>query len=146
VPIQQLIGIATMALLPVLAVIGYLDERWATHRTTVGAVEATVEYPTQFRAKLKRPMTVEIANGSGATLDAVDVAFDVDYLERFAGVTLTPAPRDAYTVSFTSVAPGERRRIELDFEGDRVGRHDGRIVIRVANRAATVAIQTTVLP
>jgi hypothetical protein len=146
VPVLQLAGIATMALVPVLAAIGYLDERWATHRTTVGAVEATVEYPTQFRAKLRRPMTVEIANGSGATIDGVDVAFDVDYLRQFAGVTVMPTPRDAYTVSFASVAPGERRRIELDFEGDRVGRHHGRIVIRVANRAATVPVQTTVLP
>jgi hypothetical protein len=142
----QLFGIATMALVPVLAVIGYLDERWATHRTTVGAVEATVEYPTQFRAKLRRPMSVEIANGSGAAVAGVEVAFDVDYLQQFAGVTMTPAPRDAYTVSFTSVEPGERRRIVLHFEGDRVGRHDGRIVIRVANRAATVPVQTTVLP
>ena len=145
-PLPQLVGVAAMALVPVLAALGNLDERWATHRTVIGAVDATVEYPTRFRAKLTRPMTIHVINRSNATLDRIDVTFGSDYLERFTSVRLTPPPRDALTVSFAPVPAGEHRRIHLDFEADRVGRHEGRIVIRAGNRAGTVPVRTTVLP
>jgi hypothetical protein len=142
----QLIGFPIIALIPILAAAGMFGEKWATAEAESARFWTQVEYPARFRAKLTKPMTVAIENRSAQFLDTVDVVFDSSYVERFAAVSFIPSPREAYIVSVIGVQPGEMRRVQMQLEGELVGRHAGRIVVRAREDSATMTIRTTVFP
>lgn len=142
----QLIGFPVLALIPVLAVAGVFGEHWTSTRGEGSHLRAQVEYPDRLRAKLSKPLMVSVENRSTATLDTVDVAFDSAYVERFTAVNFIPSARGAYVVSLIDVRPGETQRVHLELEGDRVGRHQGRVVIRGRGDSAVVRISTIVFP
>jgi len=143
----QLIGLPVLALIPLLAIGGVFGEHWASAEADGGGrIRVHIDYPERLRAKLTRPMTVSIENRSAETIPTVEVTFDSAYVERFGAVTFTPPPHDAYVVSLTDVKPGEHRRVHLEFEGDRFGRHPGRVVVRAGADSAVVAVHTMVFP
>jgi len=142
----QLIGFPALALIPLLAILGVFGEHWATAVAEGGPVRMHVEFPARLRAKLTKPMTVSIENRSAETLAKVEVEFDSAYVERFAAIDFTPPPHDAYVVFLTDVKPGEHRRVHVEFEGDQVGKHAGRVVARAGGDSAVAVVHTIVFP
>jgi hypothetical protein len=142
----QLIGVPLLALIPLLAIFGAFGERWETQIADRGALHTVVEFPDRFRAKLSKPISVLVENRSAMTLDSVEVAFDSSYVERFAGVSFLPDVRHAYTVVLHDVKPGETQRVHVELEGDRAGRHRGRVVVRSGGDSSVVSIHTIVFP
>jgi hypothetical protein len=142
----QLIGITVIALIPILAAAGVFGERWAKAEATSSRLRAQVEYPSRLRAKLSKPMTVSIENRTTEPMDTVEVAFDSAYVDRFTGANFVPSPDEAYVIPLTDVKPGETRRVHVEFEGDIVGRHSGRIVVRARGDSAAVVVRTIVFP
>jgi hypothetical protein len=141
-----LVGFPLIALIPALAMAGVFGERWATAEAAGTRVRARVEFPSRFRARVSKPMIVTIENRSAASIDTVDVVFDSAYVERFASINFVPEPRAAYVVSVTDVKPGEMRRVHLELEGDLVGRHTGRILVRTRDDSTALVVRTTVFP
>jgi hypothetical protein len=142
----QLVGFPIIAIIPLLALGGVFGERWATSENTSGPLAVSVEYPSRFRARLSKPLVVRIENRSDAPLDSVEVAFDSSYVENFANAGFIPEARQAYVVVLDAVRAGETRRVQLQLEGESMGAHDGRVVVRARNDSAAVAFRTTVFP
>lgn len=89
---------------------------------------------------------MRIENRSGEQLDNVEVAFDPGYVESFANAAFIPEPREAYVVDLNAVKAGETRRVQLQLQGENIGTHHGRVVVRMRNDSAVVAVRTTVFP
>ena len=142
----QLIGLPALALIPVLALLGFFGEHWETSAADGAHVHARVEYPDRFRARLTKPITVTIENRSRSPYDSVEVSFDSAYVGRFRAVNIMPSPTEAYVVSITDVKPGETKRVHMELDADQVGRHSGRVVVRARGDSAVIPIRTTVFP
>jgi hypothetical protein len=142
----QLIGLPIMALLPILALAGVFGERWKTGEAASERLRVRVEYPTRFRARISKPLTVSVENTSSETLESVEVEFDHSYLGNFSSVSFKPDGRDAYTVSLDGLRPHEPRHIHVELEAENFGRHKGSIIVRTDGHSVSVPIQTTVFP
>jgi hypothetical protein len=142
----QMIGIPVLALIPVLAMTGLFGESWTSGRAQSSSVGVLVEYPSRFRARLSKPINVVVENRSTQVLDTVEVSFDSTFVDRFPAIVFVPEPRDAYVVSLEDLQPGERRRVHVEIDGDRAGRHQGRVVVRAGADSAAVELRTLVFP
>lgn len=142
----QLIGIPLLALIPVLAMAGVFGESWTSTSARSVALGVLVEYPSRFRARLSKPISVVVENRSAAVLDTVEVSFDSTFVNRFPAIVFVPEPLDAYVVSLTNLKPGEQRRVRVEIDGDRAGRHRGRVVVRARGDSAAVELRTMVFP
>jgi hypothetical protein len=143
---MQLIGVPLLALIPLLAVLDVFGERWDTRVVDGSTLRTAIEFPDRFRAKLSRPITVSVQNRSQQLLDTVAVSFDSTYIERFTAVSFLPDIDDSYVVKLTAVRPGETRRVHLELDGDQVGRHRGRVIVRTGSDSSVVGIHTIVFP
>lgn len=142
----QLIGAPILALIPILAMAGLFGESWTSGSARGASVGLRVEYPTRFRSRLSKPISVVVENHSTDVLDTVEVSFDSTFVDRFPAIVFVPAPRDAYVVSLANVKPQEERRVHVEIDGDRVGRHRGRVVARTRDDSAAVELRTIVFP
>ena len=142
----QLIGIPLLALIPVLAMTGLFGESWTTGSAQSAALGIRVEYPSRFRARLSKPISVVVENRSTEVLDTVEVSFDSTFVDRFPAIVFVPEPLDAYVVSLANLKPGEQRRVHVEIDGDRAGRHRGRVVARARGDSAAVELRTMVFP
>jgi hypothetical protein len=142
----QLIGIPLLAVIPALAMAGVFGESWTSASARGTALGVLVEYPSRFRARLSKPISVVVENRSTEVLDTVEVSFDSTFVDRFPAIVFVPEPMDAYVVSLANLTPGEQRRIHVEIDGDRAGRHRGRVVVRARGDSAAVELRTTVFP
>lgn len=142
----QLIGVPLLALIPLLAILGTFGEHWDTRVADGGTLRTVIEFPDRFRAKLSKPITVFVENRSQQPLDTVEVAFDAEYIERFTAVSFLPDVEESYVVRLLDVRPGETRRVHLELDGDQVGGHHGRVVVRSGTDSSVVGIHTIVFP
>ena len=142
----QLIGLPALALIPVLAMAGVFGESWTSKGAESPALQVLVDHPSRFRARLSKPLAVLVHNRSGTSLDTVRVTFDSTYMDRFTGISFVPDADEAYVVSLTDVKPGERRRVQLEIDGGRMGRHSGRVVVSTRSDTTVVPLRTMVLP
>lgn len=142
----QLIGMPLLALLPVLAMVGLFGESWTSATATSASLGLVVQYPTRVRATLSKPITVVVENRAATVLDTVEVSFDSTLVGRFRAIGFVPEPRDAYVVPLANVQPRERRRVHVEIEGDRIGRHRGRVVVRTRGDSTAVELRTIVFP
>jgi hypothetical protein len=143
---KQRIGIPLMTLVPLLALFGAFGERSATVAATSPSLAVSVRYPVRFRYRQTEPLAITVRNRSSRTIDTIDVSLDTAYMTRFANVRITPEPRTAFTVELTAVKPGEQRLVVAELEGERYGRHRGRIVAAAPNDSAVVTMRTLVFP
>jgi hypothetical protein len=142
----QMIGMPIIALVPLLAMLGMFGERWNSEQASGTRLSATVEYPTRFRAKLGKPLTVHVENRSATAIDSVELEIDSSYVEQFAVTNFVPSPHDAHVVALGSIPPGEARRVRIELEGTRSGRHRGRVVVRAPGDSVSFALTTIVFP
>jgi hypothetical protein len=142
----QLIGVPLLGLIPMLAIFGVFGEHWDSRVADGATLRTTIEFPDRFRSRLSRPITVLVENRSGRLLDTVAVTFDAAYIERFTAVNFLPDVEDSYVVKLKDVRPGQTRRVHLELEGDQVGRHTGRVLVRSGTDSSMIGIHTIVFP
>lgn len=143
---KQRIGIPLLALIPVLALLGVFGERSTTVQARSASLAASVQYPVRFRYRQTEALQIVVRNISPRVIDTIEVSIDTAYLTRFTGVRLTPEPKTAFMVQLTGVKPGEQRLVASELQGERYGRHHGRIVVSTPNDSLVVNVRTLVFP
>lgn len=147
IPPHRAVGLALIALVPVLALIGLFGERWSTSDIAGGAVAVQVEYPTRYHYKMLNSITATVTNRSARPIDTVVVRLDSAYALRFSTVVFTPAAERAYAVPLTDVAPGEARLVVIELQGERYGRHTGSLRFEsTTGDTLAVPLRTVIFP
>lgn len=123
----NLIGLALLSTIVVLAAFGVFGESRGTTSARIASLELFVQYPTAFRYKQINPLHVTVVNRSGSVIDTLTVALDPTYVARFSDVTLTPAPSRPWEVELIGVQPGETRRLHVTLQAEKYGRHAGTV-------------------
>jgi hypothetical protein len=144
--VRQLAGVAVLALLPVVALTGWLDERTVVERQETAALALEVEYPGRTRESRRSVLRVAVTNRSAEVTDVV-VMLPEAYLEGFSTGSVQPGPVEAGAVRFRGMGPGEERGVQLELTAERFGRWQGTL------RAATstgdrldAPVRTLILP
>jgi hypothetical protein len=143
----QLPGLVLLALIPVLALAGAFGESHADAEARAGAIAVRVHHPSRLRFEQITTMDILVTNAGAVRFDTLVVSIDTTYLSRFSGVTLTPSATAPFDVELTDVAPGESRRVHVEMDAMRAGRHRG--MVRVSGGGAdtaTLDIATIVFP
>ena len=147
IPAHRAVGLALIALVPVLAVLGVFGERRNTADAAAGAVAVQVEYPTRYRYEMLNSITATVTNRSARLIDTVVVRLDSAYTLRFSAVVFTPAAERAFAVPLTDLAPGETRLVEIELQGERYGRHSGDLHFEsTTGDTLVVPLRTVIFP
>jgi len=128
---MHLLGMAVVALFPLLAVFGVFGVGSATTSTASENVAATVRHPTVQRFKVRQPLRITLRNIGARTLPDVELTLTTPYVFSFADVALTPGPEriddETYVFTLSDVAPGESRTIAAEMQAQLYWRHDGKV-------------------
>ncbi len=143
----QWIGVPVFLLIPVFAFLGVLGEltRRVDARTVDLAIE--LEYPRTHRYKLVRTIELTVTNITTLALDTVAIDLDTSYAAGFATRSAIPAFDRVYGLDLIHLAPGETRRVRIDFEGLDYGRREGHLsVTSGAADTAWIPLRTFIFP
>jgi len=147
IPAFRAIGMAVIALFPVLAVAGVFGESWNTTTAHGATIVVDVEFPTRYRYKMLNSITATITNRFPRTIDTVTVRLDTAYALRFSTVVFTPSAQDAYSVPLTALASGESRLVVIELQGERYGRHAGRLRVEsTSGDTLAVRVHSLIFP
>jgi hypothetical protein len=92
-------------------------------------------------------INTSVTNRSTRPIDTITVRLDSSYALRFSTVVFTPAAERAFEVPLTDVAPGETRLVVMEIQGERYGRHRGRLHIETPNGdTLAIPISTMIFP
>ena len=142
--VYQWIGLAVLAVLPVLAGAGVLGESFRTQRLTAGAIDVAVTYSSRLRYWQVNQIEVQVRNTSATALDTVRVSLDSAFALRFANVVSQPGFDSPFEVA-VDIPPRQARVILIEIRADRYGRHSGLLTISAAD-TARVPLAITVFP
>lgn len=147
IPRSRAIGLVVILAVPVLALAGVFGESWDRVAADGPNVSARIEFPTRFRYKMLNSITASVTNRSARPIDTIVVRLDSSYALRFSTVVFTPAAERAYEAPLTDVPPGETRLMVIEIQGERYGRHTGRLHIESTNGdTLAIPIQTVIFP
>lgn len=126
---HQWIGLALLAVLPILALMGLFGETWETEVARGRGLDVVVGYPDRYRYKQVNSLEVELRSTSGQPLDTLAVALDTAFVRRFSGVSANPPFIRPFVSHVTDLEPGESRLVVIELQGERYGRHEGVLTV-----------------
>jgi len=142
----QLIGLAFIAAVPILAVAGIFGMSRAEVAGRGGGLELTVRYVEHLRFGQTHNVEIVVTNAGTRAIDTLTVAMDPSYLRGFTDATWTPSPARAYEVDRADVEAGESRLVVVTLRADRDGRHTGAVTATAGGDTARVVLRTFIFP
>lgn len=141
----QWAGVPLLALVPALAVAGVFDDRSVVVEREVGALSVRAELPQGVRQNRSGIVEIELANDGDVPASA-EVAISPEYLDACIEIDMTPAPHRAWASRVDAIAPGQRARVRLEFQGERAGLHQGVIRVHEGRDEIRIPLRTFVFP
>ena len=152
----QLIGLALIVSLPVLALAGVFGISTQQATAFDEALGVTVEYPARHRYKVRQPLDITITNVSEADLARVEIGLTTNYIDAFSDVAFTPAPdhidaRDHVFV-IAGLDAGETRSITAEMQAQVYGPTTGHVTWTATTDSGEVVstgeleLRTTIWP
>lgn len=125
----QVPGLVLLMLIPILALAGVFGESHANAEARAGAIAVAIAHPARLRFEQISTMDVVVTNAGTTAIDTILVSIDPSWLSRFSGVTITPSASSVFGVELTDVAAGESRRVHVEMDAMRPGRHRGTVTV-----------------
>lgn len=146
-PLFRAIGMALVALVPLLALAGVFGERRTTETVDGRDITVRAAFPTRLKYEMLQSIAITVHNRSERSIDTVTVRLDSAYVLRFSGVTFIPDVDQAYAVRLAGVMPGESRLVAVEIQGQRYGRHAGPLHVETTSGdSLSIPLHTLVLP
>lgn len=146
-PLFRAIGMALVALVPLLALAGVFGERRTTETVDGRDITVRAAFPTRLKYEMLQSIAITVHNRSERSIDTVTVRLDSAHVLRFSGVTFIPDVDQAYAVRLAGVMPGESRLVAVEIQGQRYGRHSGPLHVETTSGdSLSIPLHTLVLP
>jgi hypothetical protein len=147
----QLIGIALLALLPLLALFGFFDANHTTERASNGEVALQVEYASLHQYRMREEMMVTVTNLSQQSPITINISFERGFIDHFTEITFVPdietVSTDGFDVQLSEVASGETRMVYVELKGQQLWRRTGVISASIdGGQPVSVTVRTWILP
>jgi hypothetical protein len=142
----QLVGLAFIVGIPILALAGVFGMSRAEVAARDGGLELTVRYVDRLRFGQTYNLEILVTNVGRQAFDTLTVSIDPAYLHGFINATWTPSPTQAHKVDLAGPRPGEGRLIVIALRADRYGRHTGAVAATAGGDTARVVLSTLVFP
>lgn len=150
-PGSQIAGLILLLILPTLAIAGVFGQSFDTAAASGSEVSLSASYPSRLRFRQDSHLQITVQNTGQQTLTTVAVQVERGYLDAFSKIAFRPAVTEAtdsaYVVEVRDLAPGASQAIAVEFQGEKYGRHSGRIWVTIQERtAAEVTLASLVYP
>lgn len=147
---HQIIGMAVIILIPVLALFGLFGETRGKIKASSDDFSIEVEYPERFRYKTIQALDITVENTSEVSQIAT-VTIDKDYISRFSNVTFSPQPKNvtdkAYIFEVGPISPRDKEVIAGEVQAEQYGRFEGVVGAGLGTTTtSTVTLTTISLP
>jgi hypothetical protein len=143
----QVVGLTVLAVLPLLALLGLLDQKLAVEVRATPTLEVQVEHPTRIRTTRETSMRVETRNRSGEPLEGVYVRLPDDRLRGFAVTRLVPGVSAVGRIDLPPLEPGEARVVRIGLKAERIGWHPDSIrIVSAAGDDIGIPLRSFILP
>lgn len=131
----------------VLALLGFFGRSQRSASAQSADLALSVDYPSRLRYEQLSPLVLLVSNASAQVLDTLTVHFDPAYLSQFSQIEMVPSADRPWEVELLDVKPGETRRISMELQGDRYGRHSGTVSAGAQNvDSVSVRISSFIFP
>jgi hypothetical protein len=146
-PLIEAIGMAILAILPILALFGIFEPKPTRVELSNQDLKAEITYPTRLRYKLKESLEVKVTNASQQAVDEINVAIDEEYLKGFSP-KFHPVPQaDVGVMKLRDIGPGETAVARVELEAEEYGTHRGAATVSQAGMdVIATSISTFVIP
>lgn len=149
--LKQICSILFILLIPLLALIGVFGPESKQLSIDGVNVNMQIEYPAMTRNGLPTKFQISLLNKSAQDLTMLRAIIDRSYLKNFNGVRSTPEIKeinnDNYVITFPNIPAGETRRLLIDLQPQRIGRHKGTIIISDGESdIIDLSMHTVILP
>jgi hypothetical protein len=143
----QKVGLPLLVLVPVLAMGGLFGESTDTTDLVTQTLLVEIDYPTRLRYRTSGEMVIRVTNRSTEALDSLIVTIDPAYLSGFSDVNFIPDVDRAFAWDLLGLAPGEERRIVIEYSARDYWNRKGRVSVSgVDIDSATLPVTTFVFP
>lgn len=144
---RHLVGLALLAILPLIAAFGLLSTGIQVARESTPAFDVVVEYPSRVRATHRASLRVVASARAGHVVDGLGVSIAPDYLANFAVHDATPDRTAPGEVELPVLGPGDVASVLVDLEAVRFGLHRGTVRVGAPDGdTLAIAIRTFILP
>lgn len=147
---NQIVGIALLIALIVVALAGVFGPTTGEVAAANGDVALTVDYPVRWRSKASHTVAVEVTNTSARVLPRVEVAFDRSYFETYAATRFEPdlayVTDEAFVIELRDVRAGETRLVTTEIAARAYGSRSGTVAASNEDATARVQVQSIVFP
>lgn len=148
---EQLIGIPLLMVLPILGMLGVFGETFTQDHAENAQLALEIDYPARERYKMIGNLNVTVTNLTEQAPVTVTVTFDRSYIGGFSTVTFTPSAAritdDVYVVELTELEAGATQRIEVELQGEKYWRHEGKVTAALpAGEPVQLSVSTIVFP
>lgn len=127
---QQAVGLALLAVGPIAALAGAIDEHEQTTTRAVGPLAVRVAHVDRVRQNRTGRVALELRHDGDEPV-AVEVAISPEYFEGAHAVQTAPPPVRAWMTQLPRVEPGDRTRVEVEYEAEHPGWYEGTLRLRV---------------
>lgn len=141
----RITGVFLLMLLPVLALLGQLDESRRSGEASSAALLLRVDYPRQVRADEEMEIRAAVTRTGGVS-SGVLLRLEGDYLEAMELLGTEPPPRSLGEILWEEIAPGETREARLRVRARAMGPARGAVRASAPGEELRVELRTRILP
>lgn len=146
-PVVNAVFMCAFAAVVVLALLGVFGRSQRSASAQSAGLALSIEYPSRFRYEQLSPLVLRVSNTAPQEIDTLTVRFDVAYLSQFSQIEMVPSADRPWEVDLLDVMPGETRRVSMELQGERYGRHSGFVSASASNTdSVSVRISTFTFP
>lgn len=143
---SELVGMAIIAILPLLAIFNVFGPRHEQASAVSEALQLDLSYPSVLRHKALETIKVKVRNRSQRTIPEVAVTFDRAFMDGFSSLSFVPRPVRPFVVELRGLDPGETRLIIVELEAERYGRFRGAVAAKAGDRTLAVDTSAFIFP
>lgn len=144
---RQLLGLAALLAIPLLALLGVFGTAQERATARNATLELTVSWPSRTRLEMIHSMDVTVRNLSSQRIDTLRVELPHSYMSGFSARDVVPSPVEPWIVEITDVPPGEQRLVTVGIDASSHGRFAGDVTATALTPdTVRVPIATRVLP
>ncbi len=144
--VRHLVGIALLAILPVVGAFGLLETGTEVGRASSPGLDIVVEYPTRVRATHRADLRI-VLTAAAHQAEGLTVSIPRGYLENFTVHGATPDRTAPGEVPLPDLEVGDTARVSVELEAVRFGLHRGGVRVNSPNGdVLAVDFRTFILP
>jgi hypothetical protein len=144
--VRQGVGVLLLFLVVIASLLDWVGEKQGEEHIDAGSWSLQLEWPKATNFGAPSIIHLELTNRGEVPLRNVELQFDPRYTKGFSDLRFQPRAEAGLVVRLGEISPGATVPARLELRGERAGRHEGKLGVKVGEGRREVGISTFVFP